>query len=119
MPDDLTEGLGPEGLKLWNRFAGPFTLDARESEVLRLAAACADDAADLEALVAKGAPVSVGAELRQLRVARARLLGQLRLPVEGKPLSNAGKSAQDAANTRWSRTADERGERKAVASGDT
>jgi hypothetical protein len=95
-------------------------LDERESEVLRIAAACADDAADLEALVAKGAPVSVRAELRQLRVAQARLLGQLRLPVEdGNPLSNAGEGTQHAARTRWNRTADERDERKAVASGDT
>jgi hypothetical protein len=73
---------------------GPVHFDERESEVLRLAAACADDVADLEVLVANGAPVSVRAELRQLRVAQARLLGQLRLPVEdGKPLSNAGKRA--------------------------
>lgn len=104
---------GEAGQALWARFVPVFDLDEREREVLLLACSTADDVHDLETLVANGAPVSARAELRMTRAALARLLGQLRLPIDdGTPRTEKQLRAQRAAETRWARSATVREERK-------
>jgi hypothetical protein len=101
------------GKRLWKKITDSYDLDERESEVLTLACATADDVADLAALVADGGSVSARAELRMTRAALSRLLGQIRLPVEdGSSRTQQQLRASKAAQVRWSKTAEAREERK-------
>jgi hypothetical protein len=88
-------------------------LDARDLAVLEAACRQADDVALLEEAVARDGVTVEGAagqsrlnaavtELRQARLALARLLGQVDLPdEERRPVTDASRRAQRAANTRW------------------
>jgi hypothetical protein len=119
------EGLGAAGAALWAKFVPAFVFEAREEAVLVLACRQQDDIATLEAALADEGAVVTGsrgqqrvngalAELRQARLAQARLLGSLKLPEEDddKPRDAKSKRAQHAAHARWSRTADLRASRK-------
>lgn len=107
-------GLGKAGRALWRSITGAYQLDPRETTTLAAAARQADDLAALETALAAGALVVEGSkgqpvlnaavgELRQGRLALARLLGTLNLPTEdgGPALTSAQLRAQKAANTRW------------------
>lgn len=103
-------GLGPAGKKLWKALTADFAFQAGELVVLEAAARQADDIATLETGLrdgftvagSKGQPRLSAAvtEVRQGRLALARLLAELRLPSEGE---HAGKNPVKAraADTRW------------------
>jgi len=75
--------------------------DERGSALLALAEAQAADIDRLEAEIAKnGVPVGAIAEVRQSRVALARILGRVELP--GSP-ATATVHARKAARARWSK----------------
>jgi hypothetical protein len=89
-------------------------LDARELAILRRAAKQADDNAALERAIKRDGLMIEGAagqprlnaaqtELRQGRLALARMLGQLALPAEEGAAGTTANSrrAQRAANVRW------------------
>lgn len=93
-----------------------YELDLRELRILDLACAQADDVARLEAAVAADGVMVAGAagqrrlnaavtELRNARLALARLLGELALPAdEDAPAETAAqRRARKAAMTRWNR----------------
>jgi phage terminase small subunit len=110
-------GLEASGRALWRTVIADvpadWELDARDLAVLEAACRQADDVAALEAAVARDGVTVVGAagqarlnaavtELRQARLALARLLGQVDFPDEGgRPVTEASRRAQHAANTRW------------------
>lgn len=109
-------GLGGAGRALWARMTGRFVFEPGELVVLEAAARQADANAAVEELLATEGLVATGsqgqrrlagavAEARQGRLALARLLGQLALPSEedSRPLTEAGRRAQKAANARWAR----------------
>jgi hypothetical protein len=114
------DGLGDAGAALWAAIPGDvpagWELDARGVAVLGAACRQADLVADLEAAVERDGLMIEGAagqrrlngavtELRQARVAMARLLGDVKLPDEdGKATSAASERARHAAQARWSRT---------------
>ncbi len=94
----------------------------RELALLALAARQADDVAALEVALAAGGVIVAGSkgqarlngvvtELRQGRIALAKLLGDLALPGEDDGVARTAKSerAQRAANTRWARERQLRG----------
>ena len=103
--------LGPSGRRLWRLVLEEFSLSGAELVLLEAACRQADDVATLEVglrggfVVAgsKGQPRLSGAvtEVRQGRLALARLVAELRLPAEGEQV---GKNPvkQRAAQTRWS-----------------
>jgi hypothetical protein len=107
------------GRALWDAvhadLGAEWRFDARELAVLEAACKQADLVADLEAAVgrdgltvlgASGQPRLNGAvtELRQGRVALARLLGDIRLPNEdGNASTVTTERARRAAEARWSR----------------
>jgi hypothetical protein len=115
-PDDL----GDAGSALWASIVGElgtdWRFDAREAAVLTAAAKQADTVADLEAAVARDGIMVAGAagqtrlngaviELRQARVALARLLGDIHLPDEDdRPATVASERGRRAAQARWSKT---------------
>src|SRR4051794_27718660 len=110
-------GLGASGRALWRTVIadvpGDWQLDARDLAVLEAACRQADDVAELEAAVSRDGVMLEGAagqrrlngavtELRQGRLALGRLLGQVDLPdEERRPVTEASRRAQRAANTRW------------------
>lgn len=115
LPARPPAGLGKAGRALWRAVAGVYELDPRELLTLAAAARQADDTAALESALARGALVVEGskgqpvlnaavAELRQGRLALARLLGTLDLPAEedGVAMTSAQRRAQHAAEARWS-----------------
>ncbi|MEJ7894371.1 MAG: P27 family phage terminase small subunit [Solirubrobacteraceae bacterium] len=111
------KGLCVAGTALWRAIHGglPATmeLDERETAVLGLACRQADDVAALEAVLARDGVVVEGSsgqprlsgvvsELRQARLATAKLLGELQLPdAAEQPASASSKRAQKAAHARW------------------
>jgi hypothetical protein len=115
-PDDL----GDAGSALWSSIVGElgtdWRFDAREVAVLAAAAKQADTVADLEAAVRDHGVMVPGAagqmrlnaavtELRQARVALARLLGDVHLPdEEDKPATAVSERGRRAAAVRWSKT---------------
>lgn len=115
MPDAPPTGLGPAGASLWRRLVDAFDLVEHELAVLETACHQADDVAALEALIEEqgmSVPGSAGqprlnpavAEVRQGRLALGKLLGQLALPGEDdRPQTASSRTAQRAANARWSR----------------
>lgn len=93
--------------------------DEREQALLNLASCQADDIAALEKLlVEQGATVRgstgqsrlnpVFAELRQQRLALARILAEVKLPDEGMDTPTKNPVKQRAANSRWAREATRR-----------
>lgn len=114
------KGLGAAGKRTWRAILADLPADeeltARELELLATAARQADLVAALEkALVAEGVIVAgaagqkrlnaVTTELRQSRLAFARLLGELAIsPDEGEiPMTSKAQRAQRAAQARWRR----------------
>ena len=106
--------LGAAGRDLWRRVLGAFVLDDHEVPALVLACRQLDDVARLEALLEADGVVTTGSagqprlsavvtELRQARLAAARLIDQLALPVDGESGSStpAVKRARRAAESRW------------------
>lgn len=108
-------GLGVSGRSLWRRLTTVYDLEPHELALLEVACRQADDVAGLEALLVDQGltvPGSQGqprlnaavAEVRQGRLALGKLLGALSLPDEvDRPLTAASRTAQKAANARWSR----------------
>lgn len=117
------------GKALWRSIhaglADGFEFDERELAVLGLACRQVDDVAALEAEVkragvivpgSKGQPrlSAIVTELRQARLAVARLLGELEMPAaDDQPKSARSKRAQRAAEVRWAQVAARRGQRGA------
>lgn len=118
------DGLGVAGALLWGKFVPTFQFEEREEEVLIQACRQADDIAGLEQAVEDEGRIVEGSrgqrrmnavvtELRQSRLALARLLGMLKLPDDdGRPMSAKSERAQRAAFARWDRTAEVRATRK-------
>lgn len=108
--------LGGAGRTVWRRLVSAYAFEEHELAVLETACRQADDVAALEVLIANDGLTVAGsagqprlnpavAEARQGRIAFAKLLGALALPAEdGKPQTHASRTAQKAANVRWSRT---------------
>lgn len=120
------EGLEKAGLALWALIHAqlgpldadtgerPFQLTERERAYLELACRQQDLAARLDAEIEETGLTITGsagqpalnpavAEARQARVAVERFLSKLALPNgDEKPLTEAGRRAQHAADTRWS-----------------
>jgi hypothetical protein len=114
-PPKPPTGLGRAGQQLWRAIVKEWELDAREAAVLKRAAQQADANAALEKAIAKDGYMITGAsgqrrlnsavtELRNGRLAVARLLGEINLPAEGdnaKGANAVSRKAQRAANARW------------------
>ena len=107
-------GLGPAGKKLWSDLSAVFDLDAPELPLLAAAARQADDIARLEEAIARdgvtvegsaGQPRLNGAvsEVRQGRLALAKILGSVAWPTDEKPMTVTQRKARDAARARWAR----------------
>lgn len=110
-------GLGKAGASLWKRLTSKYDFDPWEVIVVESAARQADDVAALERIIkdqgvivkgSAGQPrlAAVVTEVRQGRLALARLLAELRLPSEDapdQPMSGRSVRAQRAANVRWAR----------------
>lgn len=102
--------LGAPGRRLWSSLLEEFDFTAAELILLETAARQADDVATLEAGLRDGFAVegsrgqmrlsAAVTEVRQGRLALARLIAELRLPAEGEAV---GKNPvkQRAAQTRW------------------
>jgi hypothetical protein len=113
-------GLGTAGTALFRSLVAEYELPVGEMVVLRMAWRQADDIATLEASIKRdGADVqgSTGqsklnpalAEVRQARLALAKLIGEIALPDEDDmPRTASSRRAQSAANIRWSRVERER-----------
>ncbi len=106
--------LGAAGRDLWRRVMSSFELDDHEVPGLLLAARQLDDVARLEELLEADGLVITGSagqprlsqvvtELRQARLAAARLLDALALPVDvaSGAVTPASKRARHAAQARW------------------
>jgi phage terminase small subunit len=117
----LPRGLEASGRTLWHSVMADvptdWELDARDLAVLEAACRQADDVAELEAAVGRDGVMVTGAagqrrlngavtELRGARLALGRLLGQVDLPdEERRPVTEASRRAQRAANMRWAEQA--------------
>lgn len=111
------KGLSVAGKALWRDvhagLSAAFELDERETALLAMAGRQADDVAELEAILKRDGLSVTGstgqprlhpavAELRQGRLALARLLGGLELPnAEEVPTSAASQRGRKAAEARW------------------
>ena len=106
------KGLHAAGADLWARLTDVFDLEVGELLLLEQAARQADTVADLDAAVAADGVIVTGAagqsrlnaavtELRQSRLALAKLLGELGLPTEDdeRPMTAAQRRAQKAARS--------------------
>ncbi len=112
-PPSPPRALGAAGRDLWRRVLSSFELDDHELPGLLLAARQLDDVARLEQLLDTDGLVTTGSagqprlsavvtELRQARLAAARLLDALALPVDDSGSSTpAVKRARRAAESRW------------------
>ena len=109
-------GLTSAGKALWRAIVGDLAegmeLDARELAILGAAARQADSVSALERVLKRDGLTVRGAsgqrrlnavvpEIRQGRIAVARLLGELDLAGESAPQTAASQRARKAANTRW------------------
>jgi hypothetical protein len=114
--------LGAAGRKLWRAMTSEFEIAEGEVRVIALLEAAvrqADDVALLEEALARDGVTVVGsrgqarmnpvvAELRQSRLALARLLGELPVPepeADDVPTTAASRRAQRAADIRWAKVA--------------
>lgn len=113
------KSLADKGLSLWQEISGKYELRPDEHRLLEDACREADlidrmeseiQGMPLTARGSQGQPVAAPlvTEIRQHRATLARMLGQLRLPVD--EAATAGETAEDisakarkAANARWSR----------------
>jgi len=115
-PPKTPEGLSAAGRRLWAAILADLPseleLEARELVVLEAAARQADVIASLERAVRRDGLMIRGAskqrrlnaavaEIRQGRIAVARLLGELDLAGESVPQTAASQRARRAANVRW------------------
>ncbi len=112
-PPSPPRALGAAGRDLWRRVLSSFEFDGHELPGLLLAARQLDDVARLEQLLDTDGLVTTGSagqprlsavvtELRQARLAAARLLDALALPVDDSGSSTpAVKRARRAAESRW------------------
>jgi hypothetical protein len=117
-------GLGVSGRALWRSVIADvphdWEFDSRDLAVLEQAARLADTILQLEAAVDGDGLMLTGAagqrrlnaavvELRQARLGLGRLLGQIDLPDEQRrPVTEASRRAQRAANVRWAAHASRR-----------
>jgi hypothetical protein len=115
MTAEAPQGLQEAGQALWDRLTAEYQFDAREALVVAAAARQADDVARLEQLIAGEGVVTVGSagqprlsaavtEVRQGRIALAKLLGELSIPVDEpaeRTESAATRRARRAAEARW------------------
>jgi hypothetical protein len=116
--------LGKAGADLWKRITGAYVIDVYEAPLLAAACRQADDVARLEEIIASdgvivkgstGQPRLSGAvtEVRQGRLALAKLLGELRLPADegddDRPMTAAQRRGQSGGVRRW---ANERAQRE-------
>lgn len=115
------DGLGPGGSRLWDTVHEGWVLEDREVPLLTAACRTLDECDRLTAALADAPPVVPGhagqprvnplfGEARQHRLALARLLRALNLPVEvadpgegEPPWSEASVRARRAAQARWRR----------------
>ena len=107
MPESFPNGPRDHVEAIRRSVGDAFEWDGREAALLDLAARQAADVERLEADVAENGPrLSNGrlntalCELRQGRVALARILGQVEIPESARP---ASVHARRAAQARWSR----------------
>ena len=115
-PHRAPSGLGAAGKSLWRRLCDTYDFEVHELAVVELAARQADDVAALEAAIAEAGVTVRGSagqprlnaavtEVRQGRLALAKILGQLALPAETepdeRPMTARQRQAQKAANARW------------------
>jgi hypothetical protein len=104
------------GARLRHAVLGEYELATAEVAILDLAAAQLDDIAALEKVLKRDGLIVTGstgqprlsavvAELRQSRIALAKLLGELALPIddEAAGMTPASRRAQHAARSRWGR----------------
>jgi hypothetical protein len=107
-------GLGEPGVGLWTSIAGEFVLNAAEIEILRQAAATADEIALLEAELRSSSLVVAGYAgqprpnpllkiIQDHRLLLRRLVDSLNLPYEDleSGLRPGQRHAQTAARGRW------------------
>jgi P27 family predicted phage terminase small subunit len=111
--------LGAEGKRLWKSIVGDldedWRLDARDLAYLAQAARCADELAELKAVIARDGSTVEGskgqtrvhpavAEARQLRLTLLRLLGSIEMTDPNAAERNATaaqQQARKAADARW------------------
>jgi hypothetical protein len=107
-------GLGEPGVRLWTSIAGELVLNAGELEILRQAAATADEIASLGAELRASSLVVAGYSgqprpnpllkiIQDHRLLLRRLVDSLALPDEGEEvgLRPGQRHAQRAARERW------------------
>jgi len=113
-------GLGSAGKALWKRLVDAYTFEPWELPIVEMACRQADDLALLDDAIRASGILTRGSqgqarlaqavtEARLARLALSRLLGQIKLPAETatgeRPLTDRGRRAQRAAQTRWSKVA--------------
>lgn len=124
------EGLAEAGSAMWERLTGRFEFSEAERPLLELVCRQADLVASLEAAVAAEGVTIAGSrgqprlnaavtELRQCRLALAKLLGELALPSEEdeRPMTAAQRRAKHAAEARWARVRELRGDGSSASAG--
>jgi hypothetical protein len=110
----VPDGLGEAGQRVWHDLTGVLDFDEREALLLEAACRQADTIAELEAAIERDGVTVKGAagqsrlnmcltELRQGRIAFARLLGELEIPTDGEvPVAMAAsRRARKAVSARW------------------
>lgn len=123
-PPKTPTGLGMAGRALWRSLVCSFEFEPWEIALVVNCCRQADTVAELEKVLADDGMVVAGStgqrrlngavsELRQARIALAKLLSGIALPDESdRPQSHASRSAQRAANARWSRKRAEQARRE-------
>lgn len=121
----IPAGLSEPGSDLWRRLVAKYDFTPGELPIVAAACRQADDNAALEDLIERGGMITVGStgqprlsaavtEVRQGRLALAKLLGQLALPDEEdgeRPKTAAQLAASKAAKERWRQDAEQRARR--------
>lgn len=112
-PAPAPEHLGDAGRGLWDALHADLEFEPWETEIVRRACDQVDDIRHLELTLERQGGVVAGsmgqprlnpifAEVRQGRLAVAKLLAQLKIPdADGEPLTDAQRRAKHAATTRW------------------
>jgi len=116
-PPRTPSGLAPSGRSLWKRLTAEYELDVNEVPLVTEACRLADRITELERQIRTDGLMVTGskrqpvlhpavAEVRQSRLAMARLLGQVAFPsVDDKPVTASSMHASKAAAARWRRGA--------------